>query len=128
MTPRPLFLIATACIAPLFWTGQVLLGYFVSAQGCYPGDAPRPGISTPALQTAIWTFDAVALAAALAGGAISLLSWVRLNRQPAQEHVVSTGEGRAHFLAIWGLYSSLWFFCAILFNAIATFMVTPCAT
>jgi hypothetical protein len=39
---------------------------------------------------------------------------------------LAAAEGRAHFLAIWGLFSSLWFFGAILFNTIASFTVPPC--
>jgi hypothetical protein len=36
------------------------------------------------------------------------------------------GEGRAHFMALWGVFSSLCFLCAILFNVIAAIMVPPC--
>jgi hypothetical protein len=125
MNRRPLLLIAAASLAPLFWAGQVMLSYFVTAEGCYPGDGPRPGMPAASLQAAIWAFDMVALAAAVTGGVISLLSWRRLGH--GHEAVVATGEGRTRFLILWGLYSSLWFFFAILFNAIASLMVPPCA-
>ncbi len=123
MRLRPLSLMIAASIAPLFWAGQVLLGYFVSAQGCYPGNAPRPGVAVPMLQMFLWTFDAVALAAAMAGGTVSLVSWRRLRCV----HETAGEEGRTRFLAVWALCSSLWFFFAILFNVIATAMVPPCA-
>jgi hypothetical protein len=125
MTQRPIILIIAAALAPLFWAGQMVLSYFVTAQGCYPGDAPRHVIASPALQTTIWAFDGIALAAALAGGAISLLSWRRLGHN--HESVVATGEGRTRFLVLWAAYSSLWFFFPILFNVIATATVPPCA-
>jgi hypothetical protein len=127
MTPRPLFLIAAASAAPLFWLGQVMLGYWVTAQGCYPGDAPR-SVPAAGLMMAVWCFDAVALLAALAGGAISLAAWRGLDRRTGHDAAMATGEGRTRFLAIWSLYASLWFFCAILFNTIATLTVPPCAT
>lgn len=127
MSPRPLFLIVAASLAPLFWAGQLMLGYWVTAQGCYAGDTPGPGAAAPGLQATIWSFDAVALLAALAGGGISLLTWRRIGRAQTHAAVVATGEGRTRFLAIWGLYSSLWFFGAILFNTIATVTVPPCA-
>jgi hypothetical protein len=127
VSPRPLFLIAAASLAPLFWMGQVLLSYWVTAQGCYPGDAPEPGMAVSGIQAAVWSFDAVALVAALAGGIMSLMVWRRIGRAGAHPAVVAMGEGRTRFLAIWGLYSSLWFFFAILFNAIATVTVPPCA-
>lgn len=126
MIVRPVFLIVTASLAPVFWLGQVMLSYFVTAQGCYPGDAPGPVWPAPALQMALWAFDAVALLAALAGGAMSLIAWRQVNREDGQDGAVAVG--RTRFLVLWGLYSSLWFFFAILFNAIGSFMVMPCAT
>jgi hypothetical protein len=127
MMPRPLFLIAAASASPLFWLGQVLLGYWVTAQGCYPGAAPQPAIPA-GLMMAVWSFDAVALLAALAGGAVALVTWRGLHRASGHDSAVATGEGRTRFLAIWSLYASLWFFCAILFNTIATVTVPPCAS
>lgn len=127
MNPRPTFLIAAAAAAPLFWLGQVLLSYLVTAKGCYPGDTPLPGAAVAALQVTLWSFDAIALLAALGGGAASLIAWRGLHRTEGHDTAVATGEGRTRFLTLWGLYSSLWFFCAILFNTIASITVPPCA-
>lgn len=127
MTPRPLLLVVAAATAPIFWLGQVLLSYLVTAQGCYPGDAPRPAAALPALQMTIWTFDALALAAALAGGAISLWAWRGMRGAP-QEAIATRANGRDRFLVLWGLCANLGFFLAIVFNAIATVTVTPCAS
>jgi hypothetical protein len=30
------------------------------------------------------------------------------------------------FLALWGIFSSLWFLCAIIFNTIGSLTVPPC--
>lgn len=118
-----LVLLFGASAAPIFWTGQLFLGYAVSAQVCYPGDHPVMLSSAGPLFTALMLFDAVALLAAVAGGAVSWHSWQRLRalRRPSRH-----AGGRDRFLAIWGLFSSLWFFFAILFNTIASLAVTPC--
>jgi hypothetical protein len=73
-------------------------------------------------------FDVVALIACTAGGLVSWRAWRRSSHAKAQDehHLLHTGEGRDRFLAMWGMMSSLWFFFAILFNAIASITVPPC--
>jgi hypothetical protein len=114
-----------ACAAPIFWIGQLTLNYAVTAYGCYPGDHPEAIASSAALRAALYTFDVVAILAAAAGGITAWLCFAKTG-SPHTNTEKSTSEGRAHFLAIWGLFSSLWFFAAILFNAIASFTVPPC--
>ena len=111
--PRFLWLLFGACAAPLAWLGQMMLGYGVTAFACYPADHPVPLASHGALAAAVVAFDVIALALCAAG---ALVSW-RLRRR--------VQSGRNRMLALWGLMSSLWFFVAILFNAIASF-VPPC--
>jgi hypothetical protein len=118
-----LILMFGACAAPIFWTGQLILGYAVSAQVCYPGDHPVMLSSAGPFFTVLIIFDAVALIAALMGGAVSWRIWQYLG---ALRHPTQHEEGRDRFLAIWGLFSSLWFFFAILFNTIASLTVPPC--
>ena len=118
-----LALLFGACAAPIFWTGQLLLGYIVSADACYPGDHPVMLPAAAPLFSALMAFDAIAILASIAGGVVSWRSWQRLRslRRPLPHE-----EGRDRFLAIWGLFSSLWFFFAILFNTIASITVPPC--
>lgn len=112
--------------APIFWAGQLILGYAVTAYACYPGDHPvRPDFGS-GLFSAMIVFDLVALATSAAGGLVSWRAWRVVRRDGGPRHTLHTGEGRDRFLAMWGLLSSLWFFFAILFNAIASVMVTPC--
>jgi hypothetical protein len=117
-----------ASAAPIFWLGQLILGFAVTAFVCYPGDHPAPLAAAPLLGRALIGFDTIALLACFAGGAVSWWCW----RQTAEEkrggprHALHTGEGRARFLALWGIISSLWFFAAILFNTIASVTVPPC--
>ena len=114
-----------ACTAPIFWIGQLTLNYAVTAHACYPGDHPEAIASSGALQAAMYTFDVVAILAAAASGITAWLCFVNTGA-PRANTEKSTSEGRAHFLAIWGLFSSLWFFAAILFTAIASFTVPLC--
>ena len=121
-----LTLLFGACAAPIFWIGQILLGYSVSAFACYPGDQPVMPPTVGLLFNVLMAFDVVALAAAVAGGLISWRAWRMADGGASHRYVLHTGEGRNSFLAIWGLLSSLWFFFAILFNTIATITVPPC--
>jgi len=116
-----LILLFGACAAPIFWVGQLILSYVVSADACFPGDHPVLLSSTGFLFTALMAFDAVALLAAMTGAAVSWRIWTRLPPHPSLYE-----KGRDRFLAIWGLFSSLWFFFAIVFNTIASLTVTPC--
>lgn len=116
-SPRFLWLLFGCAAAPLAWLGQVMLAYGVTAYICYPGDHPVGLPSHGGLLAALVAFDLLALALCGAGTIVSWRGWQRSRE---------TG-GRNRFLALWGLMSSLWFFAAVLFNAIATF-VPPCAS
>jgi hypothetical protein len=115
--PRFLWLLFGCSAAPLFWLGQLMLGYGVTAQFCYPGDHPVRLSATGPLFAALIAFDLIALAGCAASAWISWRGWQRV--RPV---------GRNRFMALWGLMSSLWFFAAILFNVIASIMVPPCVT
>jgi hypothetical protein len=116
-----------ACTAaPIFWLGQTVLAYGVTAQACYPGDHPQPMAHTAPLTTAMIVFDIVALGACAAGALVAWTIWRRVREAGGHRHTLHTGEGRNRFLAMWGLLSSLWFFGAILFNVIASLVVPPC--
>jgi hypothetical protein len=114
---RLIVLLLAICAAPLFWLGQMMLGYGVTAYICYPGDHPQSLTANGPLLAALIVFDVVALAACVTGAWLSLAAWRRSR---------NLSEGRNRFLAIWGMMSSLWFFVAILFNTIASVWVTPC--
>ncbi|HVW73170.1 MAG TPA: hypothetical protein VHC39_06000 [Rhizomicrobium sp.] len=128
-TRRPSFwwLMVGNCAAPIFWIGQLVLGYGVTSLVCYPGDTPRMAAPGSLLAVLI-VFDGIALAAAVAGGAISLAAW-RRSRDEGEggiAHTLHVAQGRTRFLALWGMLSSLWFFFAILFNTIASVLAPLC--
>ena len=112
--PRFLWLLFGACAAPLAWLGHVMLAYGITAQFCYPADHPVRLASAGPLFAGLILFDIVAVALCSAGAAVSWRLWKRVR------------SGRNRFLALWGLMSSLWFFAAILFNVVASLMVSPC--
>ena len=112
--PRFWWLMFGACGAPIAWLGQMMLAYGITAYVCYPGDHPVGLASTGPLFSGLIAFDIIALATCFAGGWVSWSHWRRVR------------SGRNRFLALWGLMSSLWFFAAILFNAIASVAVPPC--
>ena len=117
-----------ACAAPIFWLGQMMLGYGVSAIACYGSDHPTTIASGTALRTALAAFDAVAIVAALAGGIVSYSCWraVRDEKEGGQRQALEVGDGRARFMALWGIMASLWFFSAIVFGTIASITVPLC--
>jgi hypothetical protein len=117
-------LLAGACAAPIFWLGQLTLSYGVTAYACYPGDHPIALTEGGPLFAALVLFDIVALLACALGGAISWWAW-RCTQGAHFSHRIN--DARTRFLALWGLMSSLWFFFAILFNAIVSVMVPLCA-
>ena len=112
-SPRFLGLLFGVSAPPLFWLGQMVLSYGLTARLCFPGDHPvRP--ATHLLFASLMLFDLAALAACAAGWLVSWRVWAHAPR------------GRTRFLALWGLMSSLWFLAAILFNITASILVPPC--
>jgi hypothetical protein len=114
--------------APVFWLGQMILGYGVSAVTCYGGDHPTTIASGAALRSALIVFDAIAIIAAIAGGIVSYMSWrrVRNEKEGGPRQALEIGDGRARFMALWGIMSSLWFLGAIVFSTIASVTVPLC--
>jgi hypothetical protein len=121
--PGFVWLVFGCSVPPLFWAGQLILGYAVSAFACYPGDMPRMGPPV-FLSSLLMVFDAVALAAALLGGVMSFSAW----RQQVNAGIRTPNgsDGRIRLLALWGLMSSLGFLVAILFGSMASVMAPIC--
>lgn len=115
-SPRFLWLLFCCCAAPLFWLGQMMLSYGVTAYVCYPGDHPLGPSVGGWLIAPLVAFDLIALGGCSAGAFVSWRIWSRHG----------AGGGRNRFLALWGVMSSLWFFVAILFNVFVSVTVTPC--
>ncbi len=114
--------------APIFWLGQLMLGYGVSAVVCYGSDHPTTITSATALRSALIVFDAIAIIAAIAGGIVSYMSWraVHNEKEGGKRQALEIGDGRVRFMALWGIMSSLWFLYAVIFSTIASVTVPLC--
>lgn len=116
------------CAAPIFWLGQLMLGYGVSAQICYGGDHPTMRSTPGTLHATLVVFDVAGIAVAVLGGIVSWMSWnaTQEEKSGGAHRALHIGEGRARFMALWGIMSSLWFLGAIVFNTIASLVVPLC--
>ena len=117
------------CAAPIFWIIQLTLGYWASAEACYGGDQPTVTATPGTLHVALVVFDVVAIAAALAGGVVSLGAWriAQKEKRGGMRHALHVGEGRSRFMALWGIIASVWFLGAIIFNTIGSLVVPLCS-
>jgi len=124
--PRFIALLFAVSVTPIFWLGQLMLGYSITAQACYPGDHPIAAAQGP-LFAALMAFDVVALLACATGSVVGWRSW-RQADGPTRERELTRhrNEERNRFLALWALLSNGCFFGAILFNIIASLTVPPC--
>jgi hypothetical protein len=113
--------------APLFWFGQLLLNYLVTALACYPADTPHKAPLYSWSHGVALALDAAAIVVAVAGCAVSLASWRKVgSHRPKGPPLQVFGE-RAHFMAVWGLLFSFGFLIAILFETIADVTVPMCS-
>jgi hypothetical protein len=114
-------LILAAATAPIFWLGQMMLGYGVSSVACYPGDHPQAIVDGATLRGTLIVFDIVAVLVALGACVFSYLSWQRTKLSDG------VGAGPARFLAQWASLSSLIFLCAIVFTVITSLGTPICS-
>lgn len=112
-----------ACAAPIFWLGQLILSYWVTAIACYGSDHPTTLIETGAMRSTLVIFDVVAIIACAAG---VVLSYTVVRSVARDRTANSQVKGRIRFLGIWGLLSSLCFFIGIVFNTITSLGVPLC--
>jgi hypothetical protein len=114
--------------APLLWLAQMLISYALSADVCVGLPSATAVFSAATLRNTLFAGDAIAGLGAIAGGLLSYRTWHLAGRASAGETLSDAvaRRDRTRFLAEWGLWSSLWFFGAIVFNTIASIMVAPC--
>ncbi|HVI29915.1 hypothetical protein [Hansschlegelia sp.] len=126
------WLAAALFTAPAAWFLQLCAVYALGSHACYPRAAP--------LQAALpgweWTWGAslainlATLVLAVAATAFSYWIWrqTRGESEGGHHHAVEAGEGRTRFLAVFGLWSGVWFALAILFDTIALMGVPLCGS
>lgn len=115
---------------PIAWMLQLCIGYGLTAQTCFPREAPHPGglAHLPWVWPTSLALNLLALAVALAATGLSCWIWRRTrNHDPgAYAGLIEAGEGRTRYLAVWGIWLGLWFAVDIAFNTIAMFEVATC--
>lgn len=109
--------------APVAWSVQL------AVNGSLAGLACLGGAATPDVDMLGWTQPAIvvvnlgALAIAILGLAVSIRNIRKTH--PAEEGdgrgVLGAGEGRTRYMAVWGIATSVLFFCATAFNSVAVF-------
>jgi len=117
---------------PVAWTAQLTISYGLSSYACFPRAHPLAS----ALPGWGWVWPAAlainiaALAVAVAAIVVSFRSWQRASEEAPGGHLqlIESGEGRTRFLAVWGIWSGVWFAVGILFNTIGVLWVPLCGS
>lgn len=109
---------------PFFWIAQIVAGYITADLLCYNGQHPAIAPSADAVATELIVFDAIAVVGVLTALAVSIISWVRLSHRSGSSK--EPKESRSQFMAIWGIFSGIWFLGAIIFNSIGDIVVPIC--
>jgi hypothetical protein len=114
--------------APLAWAVQLLAGYAITAQACYPGDHPVRIPATALYRTLILVIDAAAILVALAGAIVAFSTWRRTCAASAGTpwYTLDIAEDRTNFMSLWGILSSVCFLAAIVFATIGSLTVPLC--
>ena len=122
-------LFAVLLAAPVAWFVQLCAGYGLTSQACFPRERLLPaGLAiSPAPWPGSLALNLGALAVACIALLVSLWIWLRVRHEVASGNgLVEGAEGRARFLAVWGLWIGVWFAIGILFNTIAMLELPAC--
>lgn len=126
------WLFAALAIGPAAWIVQLVLGYGVAAQACdMRREAGASGGSAFAGEPVLLSIvNLVGLVAVLAGGIFCRWAWNRVGNEKAggPEAVLTIGEGRTRFLAVFGMLSAVGFTIAVAFNTVEPLIMPACWT
>jgi hypothetical protein len=123
--PTPAAIWAGIAAAPLAWSAQGLIGWWLSSQVCADGTPEWGSWSAASVRLTLVSLSAAALLVALAG-AIAAYRAFRARRQPDRSTEAFTGEYRVGFMAMAGVLISSIFAVAIVLTAIAVGTVSVC--
>jgi hypothetical protein len=118
--------------APLAWSAQLLVNYGLASHACFAKETPshffRRGWEW--VGSATIAVNLACLAIAITAIIASLSIWRRTREEApgGHESALDIGQGRTRFLAIWGVWSGVWFALQILFATVAIFWVPPCGS
>jgi len=105
--------------APLAWSAQELFSYGVASRLCGMKSARTAAALATATSPWFMTILIVTFLMALAGLLVAARSWrrTREERRGSGHHLPHPAEGRARFMAMWGLLTSIGFVIAFFFTA-----------
>lgn len=116
---------------PVLWALQLMVGYGLTAHGCFPGTSPRSGPIG-----AMWSGSVIATLIAVIGtctaGFVALKAWRSASHERAARDsahhtsLLDIGEGRTRFMAFAGILSSGVFLLAELFSGWGLAMLRGC--
>jgi hypothetical protein len=124
----PLKLAFGAIGGPLAWGVRLVVNYALASHACFPADVPRDDASSGGLWPLLIAVDAAALLIAATAAIVSYSSWrsTREEFEGSAPEVIDIGEGRTHFLALWGMMTGLGFFLATVFDLVMLAGLRPC--
>ena len=116
--------------APVAWAIQLLANAAVSGAACVGPTGERVAEAPDVVYPVVIAVNLAAALAAAAAFVLALRSFRQTSSEAVDSHggVMDSGEGRVRLLAIWGIWTSVLFVLAILFNTVAVFWSGLCAT
>lgn len=116
--------------APIFWAGDLMVGFGLVGHACYPGDLPlgRPAAELHFLWPLVLACHLLALVLIASGFLVSLRNW-RVTGPPEghAHHLMERGEGRTRYFGIVGMGFAVMFFMIAAGEAIAMALVPLCS-
>jgi hypothetical protein len=109
--------------APALWSLQLAAAGSIAGLACIEASGARDTTRYAWAAAAVQWINMSALVLAFGALAFSIVH-MRRTRAAAPEPaggVMAAGEGRAHFIAVWALFTSVLFIGAIAFNTFAAF-------
>jgi hypothetical protein len=118
--------------APLAWFVQLVVAYGLASHACFPRDVSLPGTfdGWDWVWAAGLALNLVALLACAAAGLLCWRQWRRARGEASGSHsrLIEAGEGRTRFLAIFGIWSGVWFAIAVIADTILLVEVPLCGS
>jgi ABC-type spermidine/putrescine transport system permease subunit II len=115
---------------PIAWSLQLLVNFGLASYACFPREFPRLSSTPGWVWPTLVAINLVALAVSVVATAISYRNLRRTGEEASGGHgrLLEAGEGRTRFLAVWGIWTGVWFTFAIVFNTIGVLWVQRCGS
>lgn len=115
-------------VAPFAWAIQVLIGYSLAAYACYPKALALDRPLWPGLRTTVAIATAACWVLLAVGCVVAWHNWraTGFASDAPSQPVPRSGDGRARFMALAGLFVSVGFGIALLFTSIGIAWVPAC--